>query len=159
MIHFTDNIRVALPKINRELDRIAGRMTENKISWDLRAWIRELERRKHSLLAIEEATWRLKSRAIWLKEGDKNTKFFHRYANKRRDTIIWEFKNEEGNMLHSQEDITKEVVKYFKIHTEGIGTSGWKISSGVSSLFHPRSTRNKMIIYLLVSERRSYCRS
>jgi hypothetical protein len=39
--------------------------------------IRDLE----SSILQEEISWRQKSRALWLKEGDKCTKFFHRVAN------------------------------------------------------------------------------
>ncbi|KAK1320550.1 hypothetical protein QJS10_CPA03g00814 [Acorus calamus] len=36
------------------------------------------------ILGQEEEEWRLGSRAIWLKEGDNNTSFFHKIANQRR---------------------------------------------------------------------------
>lgn len=42
--------------------------------------IRELEK----TLLCEEVNWRQNPRALWLKEGDNNTKFFHRVANSHR---------------------------------------------------------------------------
>lgn len=41
-------------------------------------------RKFFSLLEQQEEYWRLRSRAMWLKEQDRNTKFFHRQANARK---------------------------------------------------------------------------
>eukprot|EP00253_Pinus_taeda_P002419 PITA_02419 len=56
--------------------------------WDQ---IQSLELKRKHILQKRELTWRLKSRALWIRDGDKNTIFFHRYANHRRKVnSIWE---------------------------------------------------------------------
>ena len=37
-----------------------------------------------NLALLEETSWRQKSRVFWLKEGNNNTKFFHKMANSNR---------------------------------------------------------------------------
>lgn len=67
------------------------------------------------LLAREECYWRQKSRDIWLKEGDKNTKLFHastkiiRQVNKIKSIL-----SSIGSNLVLDEDIGVEVVSFFK---------------------------------------------
>ncbi|KAL9436887.1 hypothetical protein AB3S75_022853 [Citrus x aurantiifolia] len=46
--------------------------------------IKEVERQIQNLLADEEIFWKQRSRADWLKGGDKNTKFFHHKASSKK---------------------------------------------------------------------------
>jgi Flp pilus assembly CpaE family ATPase len=69
--------------------------------------LKVLKQEKDKILAVEEDTWRLRSRAIWLSSGDKNTKFFHKYATMRRSqNTIWDIEDESG-ILHSSESEIK----------------------------------------------------
>ena len=44
----------------------------------------ELRSQIEHLLSLEEISWRQKSRMLCIKEGDNNTKFFHKIANSHR---------------------------------------------------------------------------
>lgn len=63
----------------------------------------------------EEILWRQKSRIRWLKEEEKNTKFFHRSAIQRRmHHNIAFIKNRQGKGLEVHEDMEKEFKEYFQ---------------------------------------------
>jgi hypothetical protein len=75
----------------------------------------EKEKRKLFLLKQEEETWRQKSRINWLASGDRNTKFFHAYANSRKQVnAIWDITKEDGSVVTSQQGIQKEAIGYFQ---------------------------------------------
>ncbi|XP_075099342.1 uncharacterized protein LOC142176157 [Nicotiana tabacum] len=54
-----------------------------------KAKLGEVKREIVELVIAQEDSWRQKLRALWLNEGDSNTKFFHRVAvvNRRRNFI------------------------------------------------------------------------
>jgi hypothetical protein len=82
---------------------------------DDRERVTEKEKRKLELLKQEEETWRQKRRITWLNSGDKNTKFFHAFANFRKKTnTIWEIRKEDGSVETKHKDLEKEVVTYFE---------------------------------------------
>ncbi len=56
-----------------------------------------LELEKNILL--DEISWRKKSRALWLREGDRNSKFYHNVANSHRRN------NNIGTLLVDREQV------------------------------------------------------
>uniref|UniRef100_A0A2N9FE24 Reverse transcriptase domain-containing protein n=1 Tax=Fagus sylvatica TaxID=28930 RepID=A0A2N9FE24_FAGSY len=61
---------------------------------------------------MEEISWRLKSWALWLREGDKNTRFFHCLANshRRNNSITTLLINGE---LSSEPDVISDCITQF----------------------------------------------
>ena len=77
------------------------------------------------MLLKEEVQWRQKSRVKWIKEGDCNSKFFHRVATGRRSRkFIKSLISERGETLSNIEVISEEIVNFFgKLYSKSEGDS------------------------------------
>ena len=74
------------------------------LKWNLCAAFRE-----------EELYWRQKNRALWLKDGDRNTKFFHAITKQRRArNRIVKLKTPNGGWAESETGIEQVASNYFQ---------------------------------------------
>ncbi|RVW55706.1 LINE-1 retrotransposable element ORF2 protein [Vitis vinifera] len=114
------------------------RLALDKVShWDIQEQLRvlndwELEARKEAKedfkkwVLMEEISWRQKSRQTWLKEGDKNTGFFHKMANSNRRKNCLKKIKVNGNWLSEEQEIQRGVVRAFQSLLSDPG--GWRPS-------------------------------
>ena len=75
---------------------------------------------------LEEVSWRQKSREIWLKEGDRNTKFFHKMANTHNRRNQLNRIKVKGRCLIEESEIKEKVGKNFQELLTDLGD--WKPS-------------------------------
>ncbi|KAK4581675.1 hypothetical protein RGQ29_025026 [Quercus rubra] len=67
-----------------------------------------------NLLSLEEISWRQKSRMLWIKEGDNNTKFFHKMANSCRRFNYLSFLEVDGVIYEEESEMAAQVVNFYK---------------------------------------------
>ncbi|XP_074298255.1 uncharacterized protein LOC141629093 [Silene latifolia] len=92
-------------KVLNEGDRSAGRVRERK----------QVVTEIASLLQQEERFWRQRSRAIWLRDGDRNSNFFHRVGNGRKQkNFISKVCDEQGRVFEATEAVSRCALAYFR---------------------------------------------
>lgn len=66
------------------------------------------------LLEKKEVYWKQRAKQFWLREGDKNSRFFHKYASgRKRHNQLKRLKDREGNWHESKEEIKHIITEYF----------------------------------------------
>jgi hypothetical protein len=76
--------------------------------------IKLLQNELDDLLECEEMKWKQRAKQHWFSQGDRNTAFFHSWANHRRkiNSIRWIY-DEQGQVWRKFKDISRVVVGYF----------------------------------------------
>ena len=77
-----------------------------------------------NLISLEEVSWRQKSRMLCIKEGDNNTKFFHKVANSRRRYNHISMLEVIGVTYEDESEMADQAVQFYKnLYKE---TKEWK---------------------------------
>ena len=100
--------------------------------------IQALKREINEILFREEIMWKQRLRALWIKSGDRNTKFFHATANQRhRKNRIERLRDGDGRWKDEPEDVENIILNYFSTifstdHPEDFEASLSAVNSRVS---------------------------
>jgi hypothetical protein len=109
--HYQSRINVLTSQIEsiQALERTeANAIAEALLQFELNEW-----------LCRNEMIWRQKSRECWLKEGDRNSKFFHLSTIVRRRTNnIDSIKTDDGRWLLNSKEFSNYFLDKFKEHFE-----------------------------------------
>ncbi|XP_059070772.1 uncharacterized protein LOC131860384 [Cryptomeria japonica] len=101
-------------KVEAELKDLECSILNHGITMEAFNKEKTLKLKLNEILAREEVYWKKKSREGWLKEGDKNTIFFHNSVKVRRSwNKVTSIKNRNNEVLNELEEINKEVVDFF----------------------------------------------
>jgi hypothetical protein len=76
---------------------------------------KRIEKEMDSLLEQEEIYWKQRSRIEWLREGDRNTNFFHRKSTwRKKKNTISKLKKDDGTFTNSVELMGEITTGFFK---------------------------------------------
>eukprot|EP00253_Pinus_taeda_P033170 PITA_33170 len=114
------NIFKAQAALHQEMKLTQQRIITEGSSEELEKQEQVIEDQLLNRAQQEEILWRQKSRIRWLKEGEKNTKFFHKTMVQRRmHNLISHIHNDQGERIETHEGIEENFLRYFKkVHQE-----------------------------------------
>ena len=104
-------VKVRIKELENKIEEIRG-LEPTKENLEIEA---SLCLELNEWLEKEELKWKQKSRELWLKEGDRNSKFFHLFTlSRRRSNRINEITLEDGSWLYGRDSIGDYFTNHFK---------------------------------------------
>lgn len=77
------------------------------------------------LLERQEIYWKQRSKQFWLREGDQNTRFFHKFASgRKKNNQIVRLKNKDGEWVDCMHGIQEIITEYFTDLFKSSGEGG-----------------------------------
>jgi hypothetical protein len=119
------------------------KMEERNIGPHMLETEKDLHRKLHTACREKEDYWRQKSQSLWLKAGDKNTSFFHKQVEARKNYNSVKEIQFQNQTVNDFEGIKQVVHLHFKgIYTEDTSTKvHHQVLNLIPSVVKPRSNQ------------------
>ncbi|XP_012842431.1 PREDICTED: uncharacterized protein LOC105962665 [Erythranthe guttata] len=105
-----ENPRNRISKVQKRLHELGRGLQSTEIISERRTLQNELEQLYQDL----DTYWKQRSRVQWMKEGDRNTGFFHAKATiRKRNNWVHRIKNDLGEWTDNKAEIEQVIANYF----------------------------------------------
>ncbi|XP_019190293.1 PREDICTED: uncharacterized protein LOC109184710 [Ipomoea nil] len=98
---------------SKELRHILAKLKEDRTPHAVAIFL-AAEREFAALMKAEEVFWKQRSKQLWLKHGDANTKYFHRSATARRKHNMLSRVKDQNGMWAEGTAMNSEIIRYFE---------------------------------------------
>jgi hypothetical protein len=108
--------RKTVGSVTKRIEKLRNELSKINTPRDTQSQKRriQIEKEMNGLLEREEIYWKQRSRIQWLKEGDRNTKFFHRKATwRRKKNNITKLRKDDGTVVNKVEEMGEMATSFF----------------------------------------------
>jgi hypothetical protein len=108
------DVGVKRQQLECELQLLDEKESESSLSDEERLRREECKLELEKVAHMEEVSWRQKSRVLWLKEGNNNTKFFHKMANSHQSYNYMEQVEVVGAIYEEAPEVREKMVQFYE---------------------------------------------
>lgn len=121
--HLARDFRKRMLECRKQLAILRGRRDYEGV-----AEFTEARNRYNELLHSHEVFWKQQAKSIWLKEGDKNTHFFHASASTRkRQNSFGNLRKKQGVWCTKSDEVDDLIVDYFQSLFQSDGSNSAEV--------------------------------